>query len=195
GNEWFQETKHRFAFTQQMWLPSSWLSSGMLEAARPVTDVDMTPRLQDSPVVQSCLYLALLVSNALLGDLLLVYGSRRWLRKGYSAIEGSVERKRSTRPALLDRGLDAVLKLFFPSQVRLLLIKDWRLLRRDPLQWLQFLIFFGLLGLYSLHIDRFSHQGHDISNILWVNMVSFLNLAVVGLILSTFTTRFIYPMI
>ncbi len=195
GNEWFQETKHRFAFTQQMWLPSSWLSSGMLEAARQVTDVDLTPRLQDSPVVQSCLYLALLVSNALLGDLLLVYGSRRWLRKGYSAIEGSVQRKRSTRPALLDRTLNTVLKGFFPSQVRLLLLKDWRLLRRDPLQWLQFLIFFGLLGLYFLNIDRFSHQGHDISNILWVNMVSFLNLAVVGLILSTFTTRFIYPMI
>ena len=29
----------------------------------------------------------------------------------------------------------------------------------------------------------------------WVNVVSFLNLAVVGLILSTFTTRFIYPLI
>ena len=29
----------------------------------------------------------------------------------------------------------------------------------------------------------------------WVNIVSFLNLAVVGLILSTFTTRFIYPLI
>jgi ABC-2 type transport system permease protein len=29
----------------------------------------------------------------------------------------------------------------------------------------------------------------------WVNLISFLNLAVVGLILSTFTTRFIFPMI
>jgi ABC-2 type transport system permease protein len=29
----------------------------------------------------------------------------------------------------------------------------------------------------------------------WVNMISFLNLAVIGLILSTFTTRFIYPML
>jgi len=28
-----------------------------------------------------------------------------------------------------------------------------------------------------------------------LNIVSFLNLAVVGLILSTFTTRFIYPLI
>jgi ABC-2 type transport system permease protein len=194
GYEWFQETKHRFAFTQQMWLPSSWLSNGMLEAARRVTDVDLSPRLQDSPVVQSCMYLALLVSNALLGDLLLVYGSRRWLRKGYSLIEGTSERKRSTRPAMVDSLMFWLVRPF-PHQVQLLLHKDWRLLRRDPLQWSQFLIFFGLLGLYFLNLDRFSHQGHDISNILWVNMVSFLNLAVVGLILSTFTTRFIYPMI
>jgi ABC-2 type transport system permease protein len=82
-----------------------------------------------------------------------------------------------------------------PKQTRLLLVKDWRLLRRDPVQWSQFLIFFGLLGLYFLNVDRFSNPGSNISYVTWINMVSFLNLAVVGLILSTFTTRFIYPMI
>src|SRR3972149_2670593 len=82
-----------------------------------------------------------------------------------------------------------------PAPTRLLVIKDWRLLRRDPVQWSQFLIFFGLLALYFANIDRFSNPSHDISRIAWINMVSFLNLAVVGLILSTFTTRFIYPMI
>ena len=35
GSEWFQETLHRFRFTQQEWLPSSWLTDGLLEAARP----------------------------------------------------------------------------------------------------------------------------------------------------------------
>ena len=74
-------------------------------------------------------------------------------------------------------------------------MKDWRLLRRDPVQWSQFLIFFGLLGLYFLNVDRFNNPHSDIGYITWINMVSFLNLAVVGLILSTFTTRFIYPMI
>ena len=69
------------------------------------------------------------------------------------------------------------------------------MLRRDPVQWSQFLIFFGLLGLYFLNVDRFNNPHSDIGYITWINMVSFLNLAVVGLILSTFTTRFIYPMI
>ncbi len=73
-----------------------------------------------------------------------------------------------------------------------MMVKDLRLFRRDPLQWSQFLIFLGLLMLYFLNIRRFTY---DVSSIAWVNMVSFLNLAVVGLLLSTFTTRFIYPMI
>ena len=37
GNEWFQETLHRFRFTQQEWLPSTWLTNGLLEAARQPT--------------------------------------------------------------------------------------------------------------------------------------------------------------
>ncbi len=78
------------------------------------------------------------------------------------------------------------------SRLRLLIVKDLRLFRRDPVQWSQFLIFFGLLALYFLNTRRFSY---DVNYAAWVNMISFLNLAVVGLILSTFTTRFIFPMI
>ena len=77
-------------------------------------------------------------------------------------------------------------------QMRLLIVKDLRLFRRDPVQWSQFMIFFGLLALYFANIRRFSY---DVNYTAWVNMISFLNLAVVGLILSTFTTRFIFPMI
>jgi ABC-2 type transport system permease protein len=83
----------------------------------------------------------------------------------------------------------------FPLPVRLLLVKDFRVFRRDPVQWSQFLIFFGLLALYFFNIDRFRYEHSDLSYRIWVNTISFLNLAVVGLILSTFTTRFIYPML
>jgi ABC-2 type transport system permease protein len=77
--------------------------------------------------------------------------------------------------------------------MRLLVVKDLRLFRRDPVQWSQFLIFFGLLSMYFINVRRFGANDADYR--AWVNMVSFLNLAVVGLILSTFTTRFIFPMI
>ena len=49
----------------------------------------------------------------------------------------------------------------------------------------------GLLVLYFLNIRRFNYDTYYIG---WVNMVSFLNLSVVGLLLSTFTTRFVFPM-
>lgn len=194
GNEWFKQTMHRFQFTQQEWLPSSWLSNGLIEAGRSANEYGESLSGFDLPAVQSCMYLAVLITTALMGHLLVVTAGKAWVREGYSTIECNPQDRRKIKPALSDRLLYFLLG-WFPEPVRLLLVKDWRLLRRDPVQWSQFLIFFGLLGLYFLNLDRFRNQGNDISNITWVNMVSFLNLAVVGLILSTFTTRFIFPMI
>ena len=76
--------------------------------------------------------------------------------------------------------------------IRHFIVKDLRLFRRDPVQWSQFVIFFGLLMLYFFNVRRFDYAG---AMQKWVTIISFLNLAVVGLILSTFTTRFIFPMI
>ncbi len=194
GNEWFQSTVKRFQFTQQEWLPSSWLSNGLLEAARPWHDGVASGGGFEMPVVQSCMYLILLISNALLLHLMVVWSGKYLLRAGMNALTERQTRRTHQRVAIVDRLAESLL-FAFPIPVRLLLVKDWRLLRRDPVQWLQFMIFFGLLGLYFLNIDRFSNPINDISYIAWVNLVSFLNLAVVGLILSTFTTRFIYPMI
>lgn len=193
GTEWFQQTIHRFQFTQQEWLPSSWLSNGLLYAGLPQPDIGMISGTE-LPVVQSCLYLAVLIMNALVFHLAMVAAGKAWLRQAYSAVTCMPRQRKQVGSALVDRVLSASL-VGFPRPVRLLLVKDWRLLRRDPVQWSQFLIFFGLLGLYFLNLDRFRSQGSDINNMTWVNMVSFLNLAVVGLILSTFTTRFIFPMI
>lgn len=194
GKEWFDETLRRFRFTQEEWLPSSWLANGLLEAARQTPVSIGNASHMDLPILQSCMYLALLISNALMCHLLTLAAGKRWLRSGFSSLECRHVKRRKARIAWLDRVANWLLRPF-PTPVRLLLVKDWRLLRRDPVQWSQFLIFFGLLGLYFLNVDRFNNPTSDISYITWLNMVSFLNLAVVGLILSTFTTRFIYPML
>jgi ABC-2 type transport system permease protein len=193
GSEWFQETLQRFRFTQQEWLPSTWLTNGLLEAARQ-PGVVVTSRMTDLPLVQSALYLALLISNALLLHVLTVWAAKRWFRTSWANFQSRRAPRRQIELSLADRIVQGLLFLF-PLRLQLLLVKDWKLLRRDPVQWSQFLIFFGLLGLYFLNVDRFNNQHTDISYATWINMVSFLNLAVVGLILSTFTTRFIYPMI
>src|SRR5262249_61454977 len=81
---------------------------------------------------------------------------------------------------------------FLPRPIRLLMLKDLRTFRRDPAQWSQFLIFFGLLAFYFLSIPRL---GYGVQSPSWRNLVRFLNLSVTALILSTFTSRFIFPLL
>ncbi len=180
---WFQEILGRLQFSEHRLLPSWWLSSGLLEAAR-----------TDSAAgswAESLLFLSLLISNALLLRVLLIGLSARIYRVSYSELRTDRARRRPGKRFWIDQLVMRCSWLLSP-QLRLLIVKDLRLFRRDPVQWSQFIIFFGLLALYFANIRRFSY---DVNYMAWVNMISFLNLAVVGLILSTFTTRFIFPML
>jgi ABC-2 type transport system permease protein len=187
--QWFEETFERFRVTRVPWLPSSWLTAGLMEAARRPTET-----LGHAGLRESLKYLGVLAANALFLHVILLWVGGKTYRPAYCGLASRGDRPRRRGVAPVDRALLAVLG-FLPTQVRTLLVKDFRVFRRDPVQWSQFLVFFGLLGLYFLNMDRFSQRDSDLSYRTWVNMVSFLNLVVVGLILSTFTTRFIYPMI
>jgi ABC-2 type transport system permease protein len=192
--DWFNETLHRFRFTELEWLPSTWLTNGLLDAARSPSVVYRSANAADLPIVRSVMFLALLISNALVLHVLVVWTATRWFRASYQSFVCRSTPRPTVRKTISDRVVARFL-VVFPQPLQLLLLKDWRLLRRDPVQWSQFLIFFGLLGLYFLNVDRFNSPHNNLGYVTWINMVSFLNLAVVGLILSTFTTRFIYPMI
>ncbi|MBN1853742.1 MAG: hypothetical protein JW829_13505 [Pirellulales bacterium] len=187
--QWFNQTLERFQAVRSQCLPSTWLADSLLEAAR-----TRRRTIGKDPLHESLKYLGVLASNAVMVHVVLVWTGGRLLRKAYCAVMGQGNRSNRRRSATLDRVVFLLL-FMFPLQIRQLLIKDLRVFRRDPVQWSQFLIFFALLILYFFNMDRFNQGKNDVSTITWVNMVSFLNLAVVGLILSTFTTRFIYPMI
>ena len=217
---WFKETLSRMEFIKYRLLPSWWLSTGLLEAGRLSSGT-----LDDSPLAQSILLLTLLVSNSLLAYLILLHVGHRTLRKAYSGLHGESQqihwserirnlfqlieqqmRRLLSRESATNSGLP-VARIWqpawidqmvlwgtrpFPLQIRYLLVKDIQVFRRDPVQWSQVLILLGLMGLYFINIRRFNYSEAYAG---WVNIVSFLNLAVVGLILSTFTTRFIFPMV
>jgi len=184
--DWFQEVLGRLEFSEHRLLPSWWLSSGLLEAARSDRGAS-----EASSWAESMLFLSLLISNALFFRVLAVWVGGKIYRTSYSELRTERSRRRPTHDFWLDRLVMQYTPLITP-QMRLLIVKDLRLFRRDPVQWSQFIIFFGLLTLYFANIRRFSY---DVNYAAWVNMISFLNLAVVGLILSTFTTRFIFPML
>jgi ABC-2 type transport system permease protein len=178
SSDWFQRVLGRLPFSERRLLPSWWLSSGLLSAAGRVWP-------------DSVLFLALMISNALFFRQLACWTASRLYRASYSGLCGRGRRRRRARSYRFDHALSAAIA-FLPATARLLIVKDLRLFRRDPLQWSQFFIFLGLLALYFVNIRRFI-SGVNYAG--WINMISFLNLAVVGLLLSTFMTRFIFPLI
>jgi ABC-2 type transport system permease protein len=181
---WFEQTFARLAITEQKLLPSWWLSSGLIEAAR----VGANAQERRAALGEAISFLALLVANGMLLQLVAGWLATRAYRLGYSELAGEVPARRQ-RPIgwfdqmLMNAGSAA------GRPLRLLVVKDLRLFRRDISQWSQFVIFFGLLGLYFFNARSFNY------NNAYASMIGFLNLAVVGLILSTFTTRFVFPMI
>ena len=181
---WFERAFARLRITEQKLLPSWWLASGLLEAAR----TSRTGGVDGTALAEAVKFLSLLVANALLLQVLAGWLARLAYRRGASHLAGEVPARRRRRPGWFDRLL--VGTAASPSRpLRLLLVKDLRIFRRDISQWSQFLIFFGLLGLYFVNLRSFNYHN------TYASMIGFLNLAVVGLILSTFTTRFVYPMI
>lgn len=182
---WFQDVMARLRYSEQRLLPSYWLSSGLLEAAHPAVGNETTSWQE------SLGFLSVLVSNALLVPVVVAWAGGKLLRPAFSQLVGLGSRRRVNTTSWMDT---MVMRLSrpFPRAIQLLLVKDLRLFRRDPLRWTQFLIFFGLLGLYFVNVRRFQY-GEPLDS--WMTFIGFLNLGVVSLIQSTFTTRFIFPMI
>ena len=71
-----------------------------------------------------------------------------------------------------------------------LVLKDVRLFWREPAQWIQFMIFFGLLCIYVINLRNVTLNFHSP---FWETTISYLSLAASALTLSTLTTRFVFP--
>ena len=178
SRDWLGSVLDRLAFCQHPLWPSRWMSAGLLASAK-------------GDWRRAGYYLMVLSAHAGIAYLAAAVLARDLYRRGYSRVQGG----RSTRKRRGYQFLDATFhRLFFylPHPIRLLILKDLRTFLRDPAQWSQFLIFFGLLAFYFLNIPRL---GYGAQSPYWRNLVSFLNLSVTALILSTFTSRFIFPLL
>lgn len=92
------------------------------------------------------------------------------------------------KPSLLSRSVHALAPGFHAA--RAVAIKDSLIFLRDPAQWTQCLIFFGLLGLYFLNLGSLGYG--DLSPV-WSNLISFLNLFSLSAVMSSLSARFIFP--
>ena len=97
-----------------------------------------------------------------------------------------------TNPEPDAEGFCEAVFFYLPARLRFLAAKDLRTFLRDPLQWSQLAILFGLMALYLLNLPRFYI---DLLGTSWGVLVPFLNLCAVTLILATFTSRFVFPLV
>jgi ABC-2 type transport system permease protein len=132
----------------------------------------------------------LLLANALLGFWLAAeVGHRLWFG-GWSAAaggqrQGRVALARSAR--VLERALG-----WLPPASRWLSLKDILQFARDPAQWSQVAIFFGVLGVYIANMKT-SYHGYGEG--FWQSWITMLNTVACLLVLATLTTRFVFPLL
>jgi ABC-2 type transport system permease protein len=164
-------------------LPSYWVSSGVIA-------------LGERLLLRPFFYFGVTLSYAaLIGWLVLRFGgglfyqnvSRVQDRRLHESVHSN--RNYVSWLYLLGKGLTGWMG-WIPKSARCLLIKDWIVFWRDTAQWSQVAIFFSLLGFYFLNIRNLKFELDDR---FWVSVVAFLNLASLGLILATMTTRFVFP--
>lgn len=167
-------------------VPSSWLAASVVDWSRPFRQGTL-------------MYPTLLLSHALFATLLLVRAGDRWFYRSWnlslqhSAIStlrrargrpSDVEliRRLYPRPALLSRLIGRPLAAISR--------KDFLTFLREPAQWVQFSVVFGLLALYATGLRE---MNGDLGQPRDLYLVAFLNLSVCALALSTLTTRFVFP--
>ncbi len=176
--DWMNQLLDRLEFSRNKLLPSRWMAAGVLASAREEID-------------QALFYLMVMTAHAALAYLIAAVVARDLLRQGHSRVQGGRSGRRRSGWYAFDNAFHRVF-FFISRPLRLLILKDLRAFRRDPAQWSQFLIFFSLLAFYFVNIRRL---GYDVQSTYWRVLISFLNLAVTALLLSTFTSRFIFPLL
>ena len=181
GGDWLSGFVMRMDFVRSALLPSTWITNGI--------DHAMHNRLH-----LSCMYLLLILSNTLfLSWLAVIFTADRLptaLDRASTGRSGPL-RLSATRTRQTGGIMGAVF-FYLPHPVKLIAVKDLRTFLRDPLQWSQLAILFGLMGLYLLNMPRFQVQ---LLSERWALLVPLLNLGAVGFILATFTSRFVFPMV
>jgi ABC-2 type transport system permease protein len=163
-------------FSRNPFLPSFWLSKGIL-------------RMGEGDLRGAGFFLGVILANGVFFAALAHAMSGGYLLEGWHLSQGLRSQHRYGGRGWMDRVVRGVL-WFTDRNVRVIVAKDLKGFVRDPVQWSQFLIFFGLLGIYFLNLRTFAYEDRDI---LWKNLIAQMNLLATSLTLATFASRFIYP--
>ncbi|MDA8019618.1 MAG: hypothetical protein MPN21_19425 [Thermoanaerobaculia bacterium] len=165
--------------SQHPLLPSQWLAGGVFAAAT-------------GDLAEAGFSLLLLASNAALLLWLATLLAERVFYPGWSDLLGADEQSgpKPSHGGIFSK-LDGLTR-WLPEPYRSLVAKDVRTFWREPTQWSQFLLLFGIMALYLANMRG---DVAAIDRATWQAWGTLLNLAASMLILASLTSRFIYPLI
>ena len=176
--QWIQLLFREVSIAKNKLLPSTWTAEGIVAA--------IEQRVGDSLV-----YLLVVLGNAAFFAWLTINILGRTWAEAYSrARQGHI--RPNIRRGWFTEGLCWLLFFYLPTRLRLIMLKDLRGFARDATQWTQMVIMLGLLVLYALNLKRLPL---DLDDPQYKSLLAFLNLTVISLILATFTSRFVYPLL
>lgn len=157
---------------QSPWSPSRWASAAILAASAG----------HSSEVLFHSLLLA--ANTLIFLPILSIYGRRRYGREWIEHQGATAGRDRTRERAGIER------RSIARDPVRALIRKDLSVFLRSPAQLSQSILFVLLMIIYSLSLLRFPEYFRGATLKIFVH---FANLGAVCLILSAFTSRFLFP--
>lgn len=178
SEQWLKVVFGQIGAAQQPFLPSTWTAKGIVAAIR-----------QD--IAGSLFYLSVVFANgAFLSWITVNVLGNTWPTAYSRANQG--RGRALVRSGWLTASVCNLLFFYLRPIPRWVMLKDLRAFTRDAKQWSQMAIMFGLLVIYVLNLRR---MPVDLDDPNFRALVSFLNLTTVSLILATFTSRFVYPLL
>lgn len=159
--------------SQPLW-PSWWVAEGIMAMGR-------------GAYVRGLSLLGLLVVNVLFLGVVIEQLGQRIFYAGW--IKTAVSGTRQWRGPWV---LELVRKMirFLARPRAALVLKDMLVFLRDPVQWTQVLVFFGLLAIYFLNLRNMHY--HTLMP-AWKNLIVFLNIFSVSAVMCSLASRFVYP--
>jgi len=182
---WFvalQALLPRMQIAMAWWWPSSWMATAL--------DAGLNTRWVESGLYAILLWMTMLgcwrlldhLAARLLFPVLRQHAQPLTLSSG----EGAARRSAIGPPVAVPLRVHWWMR----QPWRALLAKDLFLVSRDPLQWSQALVFFGLLGAYFANIHKLASFSGEPS---WRIGIACLNLACTLLVFGSLAVRFLFP--
>jgi ABC-2 type transport system permease protein len=163
-----------FSLAANPLLPSWWVSEGIMAFTR-------------EQWFRGTMLFGVTISSAMLVCVLIEWVGARIFYDGWLRLAGASAN--ANRRALALQYIHNMMTRL-PNDIRAIAMKDIRTFLRDPIQWSQALIFFGLLALYFSNLRAFRYHTFPED---WRNTIAFLNVFSVSAVICSLGSRFIYP--